>query len=134
LAIEYRLERDGAVVLAQAQGVLTLGCFTHLQQRLRDDSGLRAIHSTLLDLRFVTDIQLTESDLAKIAQALTACQKKLGVHKLAIVARDEQSFALGNKYASIEKGVKEDVIVFFHMEVARRWLGIESPQLVDIAS
>jgi hypothetical protein len=89
------------------------------------DSGLQATHSTLLDLRFVTDIQLTESDLSTIAQALTSGQKKLGAHKLAIVARHEQSFALGSKYGTLDKGVKENVIVFVHMEIARRWLGID---------
>jgi hypothetical protein len=126
--IEYRLDQDGAVVLAQAHGALTLDCFMLLQRELCDDNGLQDVHDTLLDLRFVTDIQLTESDLSKIAQALSIGRKQLGARKLAIVARSEQSFSLGSKYGETKKDVPENVIMFVHMEVARRWLGVNSPQ------
>ncbi|MFC2082666.1 hypothetical protein ACFLSG_01310 [Candidatus Bipolaricaulota bacterium] len=125
MPVEYKLEQDGAVVLAQASGVLSLDSFIALQKALSVDEKLQSPHKTLLDIRFVTDIQLTEQDLAKIAQSLTAGPKTLGAEKLAIVARDEQAFVLGDKYGIVEKDVEEDVIVFFHMEVARQWLGID---------
>ena len=118
-------------MLAQAHGVLALDCFMLLQRDLCDEKDLQAVHDTLLDLRFVTDIQLTESDLSKIAQAPSLGKKQLGARKLAIVARSEQSFSLGKTYGEAKKDVWENVIVFVHMEVAYRWLGVNSPQLVD---
>lgn len=131
MPVEYRLEKDGAVVIAQAHGVLTLDCFLRLQQQMCRDRQLKTIHSTLLDLRFVTDIRISEADLLTIAQALSIRKKQLGARKLAIVARSEQSFLLGKKYGEAKKDVCENVIVFVHMEVAYRWLGVNSPQLVD---
>ena len=126
MPIEYTLEKDGTIVVAKASGVLTLDSFIALQKALSADGELQSPHNTLLDVRFVTEIQLTEDDLTTIAQSLTAGRKELGAEKLAIVARDEQAFVLGEKYGTVEKGVEENVIVFVHIEVARSWLGIDN--------
>ena len=123
MPIEYELEREGTTVLAHVTGVLALDCFMSLQKEMNADSELQTSHNTLLDVRSVTDIQITAEDLTTIAQSLTTGPKILGANKLAIVARQEQAFVLGNKYGTIDKGVKETVIVFFHMDVARHWLG-----------
>lgn len=125
MPVEYKLEKNGTIVVAQASGVLTLDSFKALQKALNADEELRSPHNTLLDVRFVDSVELTEQDLATIAQSLTAGRKKLGAEKLAIVARDEQAFVLGDKYGTVEKGVEEHVIVFVHMEVARQWLGLD---------
>ncbi|MFC2079452.1 hypothetical protein ACFLSZ_05700 [Candidatus Bipolaricaulota bacterium] len=125
MPIEYTLERDGTVVVAQASGVLTLECIASLQKALSEDEGLQSPYSNLLDLRFIEDIQITEQELAKIVENLAIGPKAIGAAKLAIVARQEQTFNLGEKYGAIDKGIEDDVIVFFHVETARKWLGLD---------
>ena len=123
MPVEYELQSNGAIVLARATGVLTLDCFMAMQKQMNADSKLQTPHNTLLDVRLVTDIQLTTEDLTVIARSLTTGPKRLGAAKLAIVAREEQAFALGNEYGTVDKDVEESVIVFFHLEVARQWIG-----------
>ena len=125
MPIEYKLERDGAIVLAHATGVITLDCFMSMQKEMNADNELQTPHDTLLDVTSVTDIQVSVEDLTTIAESLTAGPKTLGANKLAIVARQEQAFVLGNIYGTTDKGVEETVIMFFHAEVARHWLGID---------
>ena len=96
-----------------------------MQKEMKADSEIRTPHNTLLDVRTVTDIQVTAEDLTTIAHNLTAEPKKLGANKLAILARQEQAFTLGNTYGTVDKGVKETVIVFIHEDIARHWLGCD---------
>ncbi|MFC2027750.1 hypothetical protein ACFLU3_03575 [Chloroflexota bacterium] len=125
MPIEYQLEKNGAVVVASATGVLSLDCFMSMQNALRADTDLNDPYNTLLDTRCVERIELTEDDLVTIAKSLTSEPKKLGADKLAIVAEDEQVFRLVSKYGAIDKGVLSKVITFVHEDVARGWLDID---------
>ena len=125
MPIDYSLEREGTLVIAKANGALTLDCFIALQKELNADDGLKTPHNTLLDVRLISKIQLTEQDLTTIANNLTEGQKTLGANKLAIVARERFAFELGNLYGTIEKEVNENVIVFSSLAVANVWLGID---------
>ena len=124
MPIEYTLERGGTLVMAVATGALNLDSFVSLRERLLNDSGLKTPHDTLLDVRAVSRIDISEDDLKLIAQGLTSGPKDLGAARLAIIAHQENAFTLGNIYKTIEKGVEENVIVFFNPEVAKTWLGI----------
>jgi hypothetical protein len=123
--IEYTLEKDGGAVIAQATGVINLESFMNLRKALIADENLRDPHNTLLDARNVSHIEITEEDLVEIAKGLTSGPKKLGANRLAIVARKEQAFDLGKKYRAVEKGVEENVVVFYNISVARTWLGLD---------
>lgn len=125
MPIEYKLKREGTLVLAHATGTLSLEDFISMQKKMISDQDLMDPHDTLLDARGVSDIQMTEKDLSAIAQSLTSGSKKLGARKLAIVAHEDLAFLLGSKYSVVEKGVNETVIVFINIDVARIWLGIE---------
>ncbi len=124
MPIIYHLEKEGTIVSAQATGILSLEDFMSMQKEMISDMDLRDPHDTLLDVRDVSDIQMTEKDLSTIAQSLTSGPKKLGARKLAIVASEELAFLLGKKYGIVEKGVVETVIVFVNIDVARTWLGL----------
>jgi hypothetical protein len=127
MPIDYKLEKNGALVLANATGVLGVNCFLAMQERMRAEPELRSPHSTLLDVRCVTDIQITEADLETIAKSLSAGPRKLGAQRLAIVAPQTRAFRLGARYGEIEKDVRENVIVFYDMSAARIWLGLADP-------
>lgn len=124
MPIEYKLKHNGTVVLARATGTLTLDDFLTMQKQLNADPFLQTPHKTLLDVRNVATIQIEEDDLKKIAQSLTAGQKRLGAEQLAIVATTAQAFRLGKKYGETPKDVKEIVVVFSNLDVAQIWLGI----------
>lgn len=124
MPIEYTLERGGALAMAEATGVLNLDSFMSMRERLLNNPGLKTPHDTLLDVRAVDQIDISEDDLNVIARSLTSGPKDLGAARLAIVAHQESAFTLGNIYKTIEKGVEENVIVFFNPEVAKIWLGI----------
>ena len=125
MPVEYKLEKNGSVVIAQASGVLTLGCIVSLQKALSEDDDLQSPYDSLLDFRFIDDIQISEEELSTIVENLTTGPKAIGASKLAVVARQEQTFNLGDKYGAIYKGIEDNVIVFYHLEVARQWLGLE---------
>lgn len=125
MPIEYKLEKNGAIVTAHASGVITLDCFMSMQQEMRADDNLKTKHNTLLDVRDVSQIEMTEDDLSTIAKGLTSDPKKLGANKLAIVANKNQAFQLGKKYQTVEKGVEETVIVFNSISTARKWVGLD---------
>ncbi len=125
MPLEYKLERGGTLVNAHATGVLTLDCFMSMQKRMKADINLKETHDTLLDARDVSQIQLTEQDLTIIAQGLTSDQIKLGANRLAIVTTEGQGFTLGERYKTVEKGVEENVLVFFSINIAKTWLGIK---------
>ena len=125
MPIEYTLERKGTLVLANATGVLTVECFLSMQERMKADAGLHSPHSTLLDVRSATEIRIPEDGLNTIAANLSAGPRRLGAERLAIVATQEQVFALGRKYGELAKAVRENVIVFCQMTTARIWLGID---------
>jgi hypothetical protein len=124
MPIEYTLERGGALVMAEATGALNLDSFMSLRDKLLNDPGLKTPHDTLLDVRAVKRIDISEGDLNVIARSLTSGPKDLGAARLAIVAHQERAFTLGNIYKTLDKGVEENVIVFFNLEVAKTWLGI----------
>jgi len=124
MPIAYTLEQDGTFVLANATGVLTVDCFLAMQGQMKADPQLRTPHSTLLDVRHASDIRIAEDDLDKIVRSLSAGPRTLGAERLAIVATQELAFRLGAIYGEREKEVKEDVIVFYQMDVARLWLGL----------
>jgi hypothetical protein len=125
MPIEYKLENNGTLVMARATGVLSLDDFMSMQEKMKADVNLRDSHDTLLDARSVSQIQISEHNLTVIAQGLASGPRSLGARKLAIVASEEQAFVLGEKYRTVEKGVNESVIVFFHLDVARKWLGLD---------
>jgi hypothetical protein len=121
--IDFKLEREGTFVSAHATGTLSLEDFVSMQKEMRSNKDLKDPHDTLLDVREVSDIQISEKDLKTISQGLTSGSKKLGARKLAIVAHEDLAFLLGSKYGIVEKGVSETVIVFVSIDVARTWLG-----------
>jgi hypothetical protein len=123
MPIEYHLEKNGALVVATATGVINLKSFMDMAEAMRADENLRDPHDTLLDARKVSRIELTEEELSEIAKGLTAGPRKLGANRLAIVAKEEQAFQLGRKYKTIEKDVQENVVVFYNLDVAQTWLG-----------
>lgn len=125
MSLEYELQENGKIVIAHATGVLTLQDFISMAENMKRDDDLRDPHNTLLDVRSVSEVRLTDEDLQTIADGLTSGSRKLGARKLAIVATKEQSFNLGNKYQHVTKGVSETVIVFYSAETARTWLGLK---------
>ena len=124
MSLKYKLEREGTLVLAKATGALSVEDFMSMQEKMFSDVDLKVPHDTLLDVRDVSDIQISEDDLYIIAQGLTSGPKQLGARKLAIVASEELAFLLGKKYGLVDKGVSETVIVFVNIDVARTWLGL----------
>ena len=125
MPLEYSLEKKGTIVMARAIGVLTLDCFRSMMKEMTVDPNLQDQHNTLLDARSVSKIELTEDDLNTIAQELTSGPRTLGAEKLGIVARHEQAFDLGKKYQTVDKDVEETVIVFFNIDIARMWIGLD---------
>ena len=59
MPIEYKLEKDRTLVVARATGVLTLDCFVSMQEKMKADADLRNPHDTFLDVRPVSEIQMT---------------------------------------------------------------------------
>ncbi|MCP4583135.1 MAG: hypothetical protein GY839_16125 [candidate division Zixibacteria bacterium] len=86
---------------------------------------LRFPYNSLLDLRHVTEIEIGEKDLVKIFRELTSGSRPHGSEKLAIVAENQKAFDLGYKYGETIKGMNKKVVVFFNVDVARKWLGLD---------
>ncbi len=124
MPIDYKLERDGTLVVARATGVLSLESVLFLVKELKADANLRERHDAFFNVKQISDNQITEEDLPVIAQELASGPRKLSATRLALVANEEKTFILGHKYSAVEKESDERVVVFFNDDVARTWLGI----------
>ena len=125
MPIEYTIEKEGAVVIARAIGVLTLDCFMSWQKVIKIDPHLQYPHDTLFDMRFVSKIELKEEDLYAIVQGLTSGSQSIGANRLAIVSIDRKVLNLSQKYETIDKGINETLIVFATYDIAKIWLGLD---------
>lgn len=141
--IEYRIDHDRRLVLAEGHGTLTDEDVFAYQREVWSRPDV-AGYDELMDMTHVTEIALPSMERARELAKLSArMDAPHTASKFAIVARSELAFGLGRLYESyreLEQKSTKEVAVFRSMPEALNWLGIHEtmphfrslPQAADL--
>lgn len=126
MPIEYRIDRERRLVLAEGKGVLTHKDIMGYQREVWTRPEVQGFDE-LVDMSGVEEIAETSSvGVREIAEVAVAMDQPEGASKFAIVAPGDLAFALGRMYESfreITPGSKKEVAVFRTRQEAFAWLG-----------
>lgn len=122
MPITYTYDGKHAAILVTASGAVGVMDFLDHLAALVKDPHISADHITLLDARGVTEMNLSEEDLREIAAYTARHPDKIIARKFAIVAKGERDSLLGRRYEEFARAYKENTIVFYSLDVARKWL------------
>lgn len=125
MPIEYRIDHERRLVLAEGKGVFTLKDIMGYQREVWTRGDVQGFDE-IVDMSGVKEIAGTTAEGAReIAETAVAMDPPEGTPKFAIVAPGDLAFALGRMYESFREilpGSKKKVAVFRSREEAFAWL------------
>lgn len=125
MPIEYRIEHERRLVLAEGRGVFTHKDIIGYQREVWTRDDVQG-YDELVDMSNVEEIAGTSAvGVRQIAEFAVATDPPEGTPKFAIVAPGDLAFALGRMYESFREivpGSKKEVAVFRTREEAFAWL------------
>jgi len=125
VGISYKFDGKHSVILVRVYGILTLEDIFGYLAAIAEDPAIPVDHVTLFDASEVAEIGLSKDDIGKISSFTQAHpSKKLIARKLAIVTRGDKETKLAEEYEKFAANFQENTIVFYHRDVACRWLGV----------
>jgi hypothetical protein len=124
MPIRYVIDKERRLVITTASGVLTFAEAKAHQDQLANDPDFSADFSQLLDATAVTAIELSTQEIQMLARRrfFSAASRR------ALVATNPAVFGVGRMlqtYLDLAKA-QEQVSVFYDLDSARKWLGLES--------
>ncbi len=120
MPVDYQIDRQNAVVLATARGVLAADDIMALRRRLAADPDFSPDMKQLIDLLGVTEVKLRSKDLRFLASF-----DPFGPGaRRAFVGDQDITFGVLRMYEVLAERPGTSVHVFRDMEAAREWLGI----------
>lgn len=129
MPIEYRIDHERRLVLAEGKGVLTHKDIVGYQREVWTRPEVQGFDE-LVDMSNVAEIAGTSAvGVREIAEVSVATDPPEGTPKFAIVAPGDLAFALGRMYESfreITPGSKKEVAVFRTRDEAFAWLEKEA--------
>jgi hypothetical protein len=117
----YRIDLRAGVVFTVCEGRFTNEELMDHQQRLSADPDVRPTMNHVMDLRGVTEVAFTAFGVRSIATRRVFASGS----RSAIIARDDSSYDYLEMFQAIRSHSGEDIRVFWTVEDAYRWLGLE---------
>ncbi|HLW99228.1 MAG TPA: hypothetical protein VKR82_11315 [Candidatus Acidoferrales bacterium] len=125
MPVQYKIEKERRLVLSTASGVLTPeDIFAH-QRKLAKDPDFDPKFSQLSDFTHVTELDLTQQDVQKIAEATLFAPDA----RRALVVKDKRAFGLARMF-EVLRGDKGDrgIVVFGDYDEGLAWVLSAEPR------
>jgi hypothetical protein len=127
MAVEYHIDTEARLLIARFSGEFTVGDVIRLRSLGRQDPRLQAGFSTIDDVTGVTEISMSQDDLARLAQQSVV---QPGVRR-ALVAKTDLQFGMARMYQTFSEFSGQSFQVFRDIEAARAWLTGAADPLAD---
>jgi hypothetical protein len=124
MALAYKFVPGYSAIIAKVTGSLSLKDILDFLAAVAADPRVTSDHVTFFDATEVTGLDLSPADIMTIAAYTRANSSKVVAQKLAIVARGDEETKLAEQYEKLASAYGESTIVFYHKDVACKWLGI----------
>ena len=124
MAVSYKFMPQYSAVIARASGLLTREDIIGFLSSLAIDTKIPLNHITLFDASRINDFVLAPDDIEEIVSFVKAGGQKIVAKKLAIITRGRKETELAEKYEKLAAAFQEGTIVFYHHDLACKWLGI----------
>ena len=119
MSVFYKIDKERRLVMSTGSGAFTLVDALAHQQRLANDPDFDPSFSQLVDLTHVTSVDVTASDIRKLAQANLFSRGS----RRAILATSDVAFGLARMFEALRESAGEDGIqVFRDLNEALDWL------------
>lgn len=118
----FKIDESRRIVFTAMTGALTFRQLVSHAVALQSDPRFHASFSELLDVRGVTESDLSFREMLELAQTIDPFSPAA---RRAIVAQSELMYDTSLMYQSI-RGNESNIHVFRGVEEARKWLGITS--------
>jgi hypothetical protein len=122
MPITYEIEDGGRFVHTRATGAITDQNLLTYQAALLSDTRIQPGFYELFDGTMAHGVEISEAVLAELGAMDKAAADKLIGGKCAIVVR--RDFELAERFQRLYAGPHE-VTVFYNLDVARTWLGLQ---------
>jgi len=129
MPIDFRIDHDRRVVIAQAKGALTSGDFFRYKNEAWTQPGVPG-YNELMDLTLVTEIvDPSVEEIKRLVQLAVSMDPPNTPSRFAIAAPKEIIFGLGRMYEayrSLQPGSTKSVTVFRTLTEAMEFLGLDA--------
>ena len=122
MPVDYRIDKQNAVVLTTARGVLTVDDIMAFRRRLDANPDFSPDMKQLIQLLGVTEVNVTKSEWRTLAKTDPFMPGALR----ALVGDQDITFGILRMYEMMTDRPGISVHVFRDMEAAREWLGIDT--------
>ncbi len=116
----FSIDTEQRVILAEASGLLTIDDLISAQRRMQEDPDYDNAFRFLLDLRDVTEVQISSEELRLLADKSSFDSTA----KRAYVVPSELVFGMARVYSAFTTADPGALQIFRDMDEARSWLGI----------
>ena len=121
MPVTYRIDNANNIVFATASGELTAADIESFRREAADDPAFHQYLDTIFDFRNITGLSLTGEDVRDLTAGAIFHEQS----RRALVVPTELMYGVSRMY-SLYIGAESDVMrVFYDMDEARRWLGLE---------
>jgi hypothetical protein len=124
MPITYNYLPAHSAIFVKATGVVSREDILHHLAALIADPSIPQKHVTLFDARDVSAMDLSTFDIQVIAESTRDHPSRIIAAKLAIVTKGDKDTLLAEQYEQLGASFKENTMVFYHPDVACKWLGI----------
>ncbi|MFB3852012.1 MAG: hypothetical protein ACE14Q_08855 [Acidobacteriota bacterium] len=123
MPVSYQYLKEHSAVVVTATGVVTMDDLVGYINSLSKDERIDENHVTLFDASDIEDIAVTPEDIEKLFELQERIGRKVFAKKLAIIARGDKESSIAKIYEKLSSRMMERTILFFHIDLACRWLG-----------
>ncbi len=124
MPITYRIDGARKVVLTKAEGVLTDADLRAHVVTLLSDADVRPEFNELIDLREVTELEVSERGFGEVVKAILDAEQQVQESKTALVASNRDPEDVSRFSALLRASVPATVELFHELAAARAWLGV----------
>ena len=123
MPVDYQIDKQNAVVLTTARGVLTADDIMAFRRRLDANPDFSPDMKQLIELLGITEVNVTKSEWCALAKTDPFMPGALR----ALVGDQDITYGILRMYEMMTDRPGISVHVFRDMEAAREWLGIGVP-------
>ena len=122
MPISYRIDRERALVITEAWGVLTDEDILDHKTRLLNDPGFEPKLMELSDIRSIERLDVTQAGIKAMVQHDAANLARRAGHRVLLVVPNDLVFGMARMYELMGSRDAGGVEVFRSMEEADAWL------------
>ncbi len=123
MPINYQVQNDGALVLAEASGTFNARESIKYQKSVARDTQVKLGYKMLLDTTKIKKIKITDDDIDRITDITLSNPKNTRGMKVAIVANTMIVFEICKYYEKLVPD-SENINIFNNQTTAKTWLGV----------